>query len=230
MTKHDAYNHPGQPADVEERAAGESAGGAEGGLGKRIAGGAAGESAGVAGGGPGKRTAGGGRRFSVIVAVLVFSSVMGGYYLVEYAYFLEKYGNVLRPYLAFIARVSAGLLSAIGYGVEAEGPFMGSKSLGVRFEIVHGCDALEPTMAFVAAVLASPVAYRKKLAGLLAGVPLLLIVNVFRIVLLFLIGVYFPKVLDLMHYDVGQASFIIVAVVFWAVWVQWATRLRKPST
>jgi hypothetical protein len=27
-----------------------------------------------------------------------------------------------------------------------------------------------------------------------------------------------------MHYDLWQAAFIVLAIVAWAIWVQWATR------
>jgi len=92
-------------------------------------------------------------------------------------------------------------------------------------EIVRGCDAIEPTAAFVAAVLASPVPFAAKIPGVLVGSAALGLVNLVRLVRLFFIGVYFPRALGFMHFDVWQAAFIVVAICFWAVWVQWATRV-----
>ena len=53
---------------------------------------------------------------------------------------------------------------------------------------------------------------------------ILLLINLVRLVSLFFIGVYWPKALDVMHEDVWQAAFIVLAIVLWAIWVQWATR------
>lgn len=93
-------------------------------------------------------------------------------------------------------------------------------------QIVRGCDAIEPTAAFAAAVLASPVSLWTKLPGILVGTLILLFVNLVRLVSLFLIGVHWPRALDVMHEDLWQAAFIVLAIVLWAIWVQWATRSK----
>ena len=102
-------------------------------------------------------------------------------------------------------------------------------SSGFSVRIVRGCDALEPTAAFVAAVLASPVVFRRKLPGLLIGVPSMLTINLGRVVSLFFIGIHFPSIFETAHYEIWQAAFIVLAVAFWAIWVQWATRDRRKK-
>ncbi len=47
---------------------------------------------------------------------------------------------------------------------------------------------------------------------------------------LFFVGVYVPTVLDFMHFDFWQAAFIVLAICFWAIWVQWATRPRMEAS
>ena len=168
-------------------------------------------------------------RFVVIKAVLVFGLVMGAYYFVEQRYLLDAktQDRILGPYLELIARSVAGLLNLVGHASEAEGRFVGLAMFKV--EIVHGCDALEPSFAFIAAVLASPVGLWRKIPGLFVGAFALLLINVGRIASLFLLGAYYPKALDVMHYDVWQAVFIVLAVILWAIWVHWATKSRKAG-
>jgi exosortase/archaeosortase family protein len=62
---------------------------------------------------------------------------------------------------------------------------------------------------------------------------LLLILNLVRIVSLFLIGVYFHRIFDLTHIDVWQALFIFLAVLLWILWLLWETRsqvLTRPAS
>jgi len=160
----------------------------------------------------------------VLLAIVVFAVLMGGYYLIEYKFLLD--GELLKKYLAVIASSTAWVLDLFGYECIVRERWIFSLSHAAALEIVHGCDALEPTMAFLAAVLASPVAFRRKIPGLLVGIPALLLINIGRIVTLFLIKAHKPDLLDVMHYDVWQAMFIVLAILAWAIWVQWATRVR----
>ncbi len=183
------------------------------------------------GGAPGDRSGSVGGRAVVLKAIVIFVVLLGAYYVVEYAFLLD--GEFLQSYLSLIASVTGAILNllgnVLGFEVLVDGRWVLMKKgavIGRSFgvEIVHGCDAIEPTVAYLAALLASPVAFRKKVPGILVGVPALLIINLFRIVSLFLVGVYYRKALDVMHYDLWQAAFIVLAIVAWAIWVQWATR------
>lgn len=159
-------------------------------------------------------------------AVLIFAVLMCAFYTIDYTPFLTS--GVLASYLALIAIASMDLLNLLGFDVTVAGTSIYSPGFSVQ--IARGCDGLEPVAAFIAAVLASPVPLRMKLPGILIGSSSLLVLNLFRVVSLFLVGTYFPNAFDLMHHELGQAAFIVVAVAFWAVWVTWATRCPQQST
>lgn len=92
-------------------------------------------------------------------------------------------------------------------------------------QIVRGCDALEPTALFLSACLAFPVArFRSKLWGMFVGVLCLEVTNIVRMVTLFYVGVYWPQHFEMMHLEVWQALFIVLAVAYWAAWALWASR------
>jgi len=91
---------------------------------------------------------------------------------------------------------------------------------------VWGCDALEPSALFIAAVLAFPAPVLLKIAGILIGTFCLLFLNLVRIVSLFLIGVYYPDVFDVLHLDIWQILFILLTLVFFLIWLQWITPRR----
>jgi exosortase/archaeosortase family protein len=61
------------------------------------------------------------------------------------------------------------------------------------------------------------------------GTAFLAVVNLIRIASLFLIGIHFPKTFELMHGEVWQIAFILLAILFWALWIGWATRPPSPA-
>ncbi len=160
-------------------------------------------------------------KWPVLKAVAIFVGVMGGFYAIDY-YTPLLTGDGIESYLSWIARSAAAILTLLGHEASTNGTSIVSSEFAVR--VVRGCDALDPTVAFVAAVLASPVSFKLKLPGLVAGIISLLLINIVRIVTLFFVGVHFRKIFDMMHYEFWQAAFIALAIAFWAVWVQWATR------
>ncbi len=158
-------------------------------------------------------------RWPIIKAVAIFAGVMAMFYVAQY-----YYTNRIDWYLEGIAATCSWVLDLFGQDTTASGTAIVSQAFSVR--IVHGCDALEPTAAFVAAVLASPVSFLRKVPGLAIGIAALLVINLFRIITLYFVGVHWKEAFEMMHVEFWQAVFIVLAIVFWAVWVQWATRKR----
>lgn len=108
---------------------------------------------------------------------------------------------------------------------------MGGTISSARFSIGinYGCDASEPLALFVAAVLAFPAPFRRKIPGILLGAVILAALNLARIVSLFLAGVYFPNAFEWLHVEAWPAIFIMLAIVLWAIWIQWAMKPRPVS-
>lgn len=129
-------------------------------------------------------------------------------------------------YLRINAEASTWLLNLGGYSdVTVSGRIMSSPGFSMAIE--RGCDAIEPSALFVAAVLASPVLFRRKLPALIFGTSLLLVLNLVRLVSLFLTGLHLKSLFDVMHLQIWQAAFIIMALMFWAVWASSVFRIRK---
>ena len=159
----------------------------------------------------------------MLPAVIIAAVLMGLFYGFIHTPFVGE--APFRPYLALLARVTGGILGVLGQETATIETSVSSPAFAMQ--IVRGCDAIEPVAVFAAAVLASPVAMWSKILGLLAGTLALLLINLGRLVSLFYVGAYFPKAFDLVHLDLWQAAFIVLALCFWAIWVQWAT---SPGT
>ncbi len=126
-------------------------------------------------------------------------------------------------YLRLNAEVSGLILGVLGEEVSVSGQSLVSAK-GPSIEIERGCDAVEPSALFVSAVLASPVPLLSRLAAAAAGTFMLMLLNLVRVVSLFLVRVYYPEAFETMHLDVWQALFIILAIVFWGMWASRASR------
>lgn len=166
------------------------------------------------------------QRHPILRAVVIFAVLMGLFY-----------GLIHRPsaanddpFLALIASAAGAILKLLGQDIMVTNTTIQSiQSPSFSMGIVRGCDALEPVAAFTAAVLASPVAFRLKLPGIVIGAGALLIINLFRIVMLFFVGLHARNLFDLIHLDIWQAVFVVLAIAFWALWVQWATGRASRS-
>jgi exosortase H (IPTLxxWG-CTERM-specific) len=164
----------------------------------------------------------------VVKFVLIFGVLIVLFYAVFYWPGSEErgIGRFFPWYLTRYAEASASVLNWLGQGVEVHGRTIRSKTF--HAEIVRGCDAMEATALFVAGVLAFPAAWRRKIPGIIFGVSLLAVLNLVRIVTLFLVGQYYRKLFDMMHIEVWQVIFILLTISLWFLWAWWATGARRP--
>ncbi len=155
----------------------------------------------------------------------LFVVLLIGFYLLTFLPAMNK--DFLPGYMRLNARMSAAALNLFGEKAHAEDTMVQSSRYSV--DIRHGCDAIEPSALFIAAVLAFPAKFLLKLPGLLAGTLVLSLINLFRIVTLFYTGIHFPGSFEFMHEDVWQSLFVLLALVMWVLWAWWATGPPQPK-
>jgi len=135
----------------------------------------------------------------------------------------EKVETGFTPsYLRGWAEVSAFVLNVFGENARVYDSAISSNRFSVN--IKKGCDAIQPTILFICAVLASPVAFKPKIPGLLLGLAFLMLMNLVRVLSLFYVGIYWNSAFEIMHHDVWQAVFIILSILAWGAWALWAVR------
>jgi len=165
-----------------------------------------------------------GEKRPVLRFLVVFALLMG----VFYAVFLlppnryPRIGHAFEAYLSCYARMAGWVINLFGENATVIGQNIASSRFAVQ--VVRGCDAMDATAMLVAAIVASPVSIRRKMPGILAGVLLLAVVNLLRIVSLFYVGIYWPAAFNTIHFHVWQPVFIVLAVGGWLMWAVWARK------
>ena len=160
--------------------------------------------------------------FLVIFAVLLG----GGFTLISLN---QVNDHVIEPFTAGIARVSGVVLDLIGQDVTMQGTIIRSPRFAVN--IRNGCNGVEAMLIFLAAVLAFPAPWRSRIAGLVLGILAIQVVNLIRVVALFLTGAYFPKLFDTSHTVIWQTVVILFGVLLWIFWAnRFAAPRREPAT
>jgi exosortase H (IPTLxxWG-CTERM-specific) len=132
--------------------------------------------------------------------------------------------HVIEPFTAGIARASGAALNLLGQQVTMTGTVIRGPRFAVN--IRNGCNGVEAMLIFLAAVLAFPASWKSRLAGLALGILAIQVINLIRVVALFLTGVYFPKIFDSSHTVIWQTIVILFGVL---LWIFWANRFAAPA-
>lgn len=135
--------------------------------------------------------------------------------------------GVIEPFTAGVARVSGFTLDLIGQDVTMRGTIIENDRFAVN--IRNGCNGVETMLIFISAVLAFPAAWGARLAGLAIGIVAIQLVNLLRVVALFLTGAYFPRLFDASHTVVWQTVVILAGVLLWIFWASRFAAPRRPE-
>ncbi len=95
---------------------------------------------------------------------------------------------------------------------------------GFAYEIYYRCTGVLPAAILAILILAHPGPWRRKWLGVAAGIPLLVALNLVRLVHLFTLGVHSPGVFDLAHGFVWEAVLLAATLALWWLWRRWAAR------
>jgi exosortase/archaeosortase family protein len=157
-------------------------------------------------------------RFAVVFAVT------GGALLTLYSFPYAEHGvreDWFARYLALYARLAGLVLRVFDSGVRVVGnDIVGRTSLTVA----KNCDAMDVTLLFSAAVVAFPASWRRRLAGIGAGVVALTVVNVLRIASLYFVDLRWPSAFETIHAEVWPLAIVVIAAAAFLAWSRWAQR------
>jgi archaeosortase B (VPXXXP-CTERM-specific) len=90
---------------------------------------------------------------------------------------------------------------------------------GFSVRIIEECTGIYEAIIFSSAVLAFPTSWAKRAIGFGLGVPIIYAFNLLRIMVLVVVGKYYPDSFEFMHLYFWQATLIIMITSVWALWI-----------
>lgn len=151
-----------------------------------------------------------------------------------YGFWVVSYGSIADPFTILVAEHTANLLYVIGFeAIVMPSVILPNASLVLNGDIVvnvyEGCNAINVSILFVAFLFAYKGSFKKTFIFSLIGLVSIYIFNLFRVGGLFLVALYFPNHLYLMHKFVFTG--VIYAFVFglWFIWVQQLNRNKSTN-
>ena len=153
------------------------------------------------------------QRTQVLFLVKFFAVLIGAYLLIAWNPVNDR---AIVPLTAGIAKVSGSILHAMGEDVRVSGTTIVSPRFGVN--INNGCNGVEAMLILLASIFAFPASMKARIAGLFLGAIVVQVLNFVRIITLYLLGAYQPRLFDLFHTAVWQIVIILAAIGFFLVW------------
>ena len=153
------------------------------------------------------------QRTQVLFLVKFFAILVAAYLLIAWS---PVNDHVIVPFTAGVAKVSGALLQGIGQPVEVQGTVIRSSRFGVN--INNGCNGVEAMLILLASIVAFPASLKARAIGLGLGALCVQLLNAVRIVTLYLLGAYQPRLFDMFHTAVWQILVILSAIAFFLIW------------
>jgi len=153
--------------------------------------------------------------------VVIFVLLLGVFHLAFVGWFAET--QAFATCMGWNAELSAGILRFLGESATATGQNLTGP--GVLLTIRSGCDGIQVSGTFVAAVIAFPAQWSHKLLGGAIGVAILLLVNLVRIVSLYYAAEMSSSFFGLLHETIWPIGILALSMV---MWLFWAMRLPAP--
>lgn len=101
---------------------------------------------------------------------------------------------------------------------------------GFGYVVAIGCTGVVPAAVLAIAVLAAPAPAVTRALGLVVAVPLVLLLNLLRLVHLFYLGVHDPRTFALAHEVLWECALVVCTVGIWFGWWKWASQRRDRTT
>ena len=116
--------------------------------------------------------------------------------------FLYSYGSgvtapVIMKLEVLTAIVTGFVLNVLGMTAEVSGKLIFLSNFSI--EVIGECTGLFEMLIFLAALIAYPANYKKKLLGFVLGIPFIYIINIIRMAFISVVANWSPKTFDFLH-------------------------------
>ena len=146
--------------------------------------------------------------------------------------FLYSYGSgvtapVVMKLEVLTAIITGFVLKILGMTAEVSGKLIYMNNFSI--EVIGECTGLFEMLIFLAALIAYPANYKKKLLGFLLGIPFIYIINIIRMAFISVVANWSPKTFDFLHVYFWQVAMIFIILAAWILWIQKVVHYERKT-
>jgi exosortase H (IPTLxxWG-CTERM-specific) len=132
-----------------------------------------------------------------------------------------------KPINEQVARTLGLLLNAFSIPALTNGDIVSEK--GLAFQIIPECTPIFTIGIFFSFVAFHPASLAQKAKGLLMGIPVLYMGNLFRLAATFMISRYDGRLFEVTHVYQGQVFTLLLVILCCVLWMSWVERERRSG-
>ncbi len=154
-------------------------------------------------------------------AIIKFCLIFLGLLIIlttSFPFLSDAFNPQLTWLMVVTADVTGFFLNLLGLSTRVSGRIVSMPNFAI--EVVGECTGLYEMLIFLAAMIAYPAGWKKKLIGAALGIPLLYVINVVRMVFITVVGNWSPQTFDFMHMYFWQVAMILIIVSVWVLWIE----------
>jgi archaeosortase B (VPXXXP-CTERM-specific) len=130
----------------------------------------------------------------------------------------DKFNPQLTWLMVVTADLTGFFLRVFGLAVRVSGRTVSMSNFGI--EVVGECTGLYEMLIFLAAMIAYPANWKKKLIGVGLGIPFLYVINIIRMIFITLVANWSPKTFKFLHLYFWQVAMILIILSVWVLWIE----------
>ena len=138
--------------------------------------------------------------------------------------------RIILPFTGVLATISASLIQPFDSSVIAHGKLLQFGEYGFAVSIEAGCNGVEATIVLIAAVLAFPAPWRKRLVAIVLGFLAIQALNIVRIISLFYLGSWNMDIFTWVHLYLWPVLIMLDVLIVFALYLRHLSRARLAGT
>jgi len=154
---------------------------------------------------------------------LRFAVVMAGFYLVSLT---PGYRQAVSGAVLFNAQVAHLVMRSLGESSVLDGATLRSHGEAI-ITVEPGCTGFDYSWFLAAAIAAFPATIIRRGIGIVAGVAILLLLNIARVSSLYWVGVHHPEHFALVHEQLWAVVLNIATICLMVAWLVWIKRRHE---
>ena len=152
--------------------------------------------------------------------LLSYLLLMGGFFVLVAFRPIQQVVDINGIYTRGIVTLAVKMLSGMGIPCAAHGSIIALPRLAL--DVKFGCNGLEAVMIYSVAILAYPAPWKRRLAGMAAGLVVIQAVNLLRILGLAYAGLHMGSLFRYIHIYVAQGIMIAVSLGLFFAYMAYA--------